>query len=124
MLGPYGEEKALRRVLLQVLANHRQEFLELGVLFLELLEVLGVLDEPGVHLGEVVVDFDLLHELLPEAAHHAQALQVQLEPHLRELLLHPVLELPEVLHSYAERLVHAFLQDQLDQRIVVSLETH
>lgn len=124
VLGPDWEEKALGAYLVEGAGDGGQELLELGIFLLELLEILSILDQPFVHLDEVVVDFDLLHELLPEAGHHTQGLQVELKPLVGELLLDSVFELPEVLYSYAERLVHALLQDQLYQRIVVSLKAH
>jgi citrate lyase synthetase len=83
----------------------------------------SIFDQGLVHFNEVVIDFDLFYQLLPETGHHAKRLNVQPEPFLCELLLDSVLELPKVLNSHAERLLCASLDEQIDKCIVVSLKT-
>jgi hypothetical protein len=119
-----GEVEAVGTELVELVLDCCQRALEALVLVLEVAELLRILDERLVHLDQVVVDAHLLGEFLAEGADHQQALQVLVEPAGRELLVDAVLELPEVLLPDAVGLVHALLQDQLDQRVGVRLETH
>lgn len=66
----------------------------------------------------------MLCQLLPETSHHTQRLKIKPETFLGELLVHSVLKLPEILHCHAERLLHTFLQQQVDKCIIIALETH
>ena len=95
-----------------------------SIFILEFLQIPCLLDQILIHLDHIIVDTHLLSQFLPERRYHAQRLQIQSEPLLCKFLFNSVLELPEILNTHRKGLLHAFLEDEVDKRVAVGLETN
>ena len=123
-LGTDGEQKSIVAYLIQFFLDCGQYLHKFSILLLEFLQIPSFLNQILIHLNHVVIHPHLLGQFLPERWDHAQRLQIQPESLLGKFLFNPILELPEILNAHRERFLHTFLEDEVDKRIAVGLETN